>query len=123
MAEYASVAWHSMLSLEQTTVIERQQNKALQFIYYGIGFSAEKMQKMSGLETLAARRYKACKKFAERCLENNRFSGWFPERPDQDRARRETAAYEKYLEWPAPVPTAATTHPSTTSEESLTGKQ
>ena len=80
VAEYASVALHSMLTFEQSRLIERQQDKALQFIY-GVGISAEKMRKMADLETLAKRRFKACKKFAERALDSEKFRHWFPMRP------------------------------------------
>ena len=100
VAEYATVALHSMLTFEQSAILERQQNKALQFIF-GLGISAKKMRALAGIKTLAERRFMACEKFARKSLDNHRFRGWFPERDAGDRARRDNAQYEKYREFPA----------------------
>ena len=55
LAEYVSVLWHSMLTAEQSAMIEREPTQALRHIY-GHGPSAESMRKMSGVELLSKRR-------------------------------------------------------------------
>ena len=72
VAEYASVIMHPMMNLEQSRILERQQSKALQFIY-GVGISARKMRLKAGIKTLAERQFDACKNFAEKALDSDRF--------------------------------------------------
>ena len=50
-AEYASPAWHSMITACQSESLERQQNQAMKNIY-GVGLSARKMREKSGLQQL-----------------------------------------------------------------------
>ena len=89
-----------MLTHEQSELLERQQTKALQFIF-GVGLSARVMRTKAGIETLKERRVSACKKFAKTTLENDRFREWFPLRPAATRERRTSVSYKKYVELPA----------------------
>ena len=93
VAEYAANILHPMLTLEQSHLIERQQDLALKFIY-GIKTSAGKCRKRSGLQTQAQRRFVACKNFAELALESERFRRWFSERPPPVHTQRVGVLYE-----------------------------
>ena len=65
-----------MLTVEQTTKIERQPNQALKLIY-GPGISARKMRKLAGIETLEKKREEgACLKFARNSIKTPRSEHW-----------------------------------------------
>ena len=68
---------------------------------FGYGISARKMRARAGIETLALRRFNACKKFAQDLASNPRFSDWMTRRPDQSRGRREMVDYMTFVEHPA----------------------
>ena len=80
IAEYVSVVWHSSITAKQSALLERQQTRALPHIY-GFGLSTRAMLERSGLELLSVRRERACSVFAWKCVNNERFRGWFPRRP------------------------------------------
>ena len=82
-AEYASPAWHSMINIKQSEVLERQQTQALKNIF-GVGVSARKMRDRSGLDRLWTRREKVCQNFALKNRNNVRCRDWFKERPVSD---------------------------------------
>ena len=63
VAEYASVAWHSTITKEQTENFERQQTHALRGIFGG-DISAKKPRDLAGVTTLWERRESTCLKFA-----------------------------------------------------------
>ena len=63
IAEYAAVAWGSMITKEQAGLLERQQNQALKNIF-GLGISARAMRERAGIKTLCERRKAAALKFA-----------------------------------------------------------
>ena len=96
-AEYASPAWHSLLTLGQSEQIERQQSQALKNIY-GIGSSAQKMRQKSGIERLWARRERACKNFATKNIQNPRCKGWFVTRTVASYPRRAGTTYRTFDE-------------------------
>ena len=96
-AEYASPAWHSMITACQSESLERQQNQAMKNIY-GVGLSARNMREKSGLERLWMRRETACEKFAIKNESNVRCNGWFVKRPEPQYARRIGATYNTYHE-------------------------
>ena len=100
--EYASPAWHSLLSAEQSDRIERQQIQALKNIY-GPGLSASKMRSKADLPLLRTRREEITLKFAQKATTNKRCSGWFVERAAPKYARRASTNYPRYQE-----PTART---------------
>ena len=88
--DYCSVVYHSSLTTAQTYSLERLQSQALKCIY-GYEYSYRALLEISGLTTLQVRRENRCIKFAQKCLANDRMSGWFPleanPRPVRDRNR------------------------------------
>ena len=54
------------------------------------------MLELSGLETLRNRRIMLTDKFATKCINNPRFSGWFPETSGRRSARRKDIYLEQY---------------------------
>ena len=88
-AEYASTAWNSMISPEQSESVERQQTQALKNIF-GYGISAAKLHDRAGLPTLFKRREDFANRFAKKNLENPRCSGWFVERTVSSYIQEET---------------------------------
>ena len=97
VVEYAAAAWHPMLTVEQSEELERQQTQAMKNIV-GPGISAAKMRDMLNIELLATRRKKAVIRFATRCIDSERFGGWFPVRPEPMYPRREGVNYNRYAE-------------------------
>ena len=67
VAEYVSPAWHSSLA----AFLEKQQSQSLRNIF-GFGLSASKMRKTAEIPLLSTRRLQACKKFAEKNINNPR---------------------------------------------------
>ena len=70
VAEYATVAWHSLLTKEQANQLEKQQTQAMKNVL-GIGISAEKMRNELALETLSDRRERSVLRFASKCSKKN----------------------------------------------------
>ena len=93
VADYMSKVYHSMITDSQDEAIERLQTHALRCIY-GARLSGRRMREMAGIETLRQRRIGHCDKFAAKCVQSVRFSGWFPENV----RRRSTRNREEYLE-------------------------
>ena len=88
--EYASSVYHSMITATQALALERMQANALKTIY-GWHNSYTTCRRLSGLPTLAERRFVNCKNFAMKTAENERFRHWFPRNEDcgHDLRRRE----------------------------------
>ena len=63
--DYAAVVYHSMLTNEQTTALERLQSSALKIIY-GFGHTSEALREMAEIETLWERRNRLVTKFQRR---------------------------------------------------------
>ena len=99
-AEYASPAWHPLLTAGQTNEIERQQVQALKNIY-GYELSAQKLREKANIPLLSTRRFEACKVFATKCAKSDRFKHWFPLRHQPVYARREGTSYRQYEEYTA----------------------
>ena len=95
--EYASPAWHSLLTAGQAAHLERQQSQALKNIF-GPGISANKMRKKAGLDLLSNRRENAVRKFGMKCLANPRCEGWFKDRGFPSYPRRVGINYPRYIE-------------------------
>ena len=98
IVEYSSVVYNSMLTKEQEKAIENVQTRALKSIY-GYVYTKAQVLQMSGLETLAERRERACHKFAVKLANNPRFAGWFPKR--KTRARTGGDQNQEYVEYQA----------------------
>ena len=96
-AEYTTVAWHSLLTKEQSHQIERQKTQAMKNIL-GIGLSAEKMRGTLSLETLSDMREKSVLRFATNCSKNPRFATWFPLREGRVKNLRESFGHRKIKE-------------------------
>ena len=97
VVEYASPAWSSMLTAEQSERLERQQTQALKNIY-GAGLSAQKMRLKADIPTLKTRRDKAGLSFIKRCINNERCTAWFSERNAHLHSRRRNVCYPRYYE-------------------------
>ena len=97
VAEYASPAWHSLLTVTQSELLERQQTQAMKNMF-GVGKSARLMRKESGLERLWTRREEACRMFAQKNVSNVRCAGWFEQRVNISYPRRTGTTYRTYKE-------------------------
>ena len=75
--DYCSTVFHSSLTLSQSIVLERLQAKALKAIF-GYESSYRELMAKADLTTLRSRREAREIRFAEKCLESERFSKWFP---------------------------------------------
>ena len=97
VAEYASSAWHSLLTKEQANQLESQQNQAMKNIL-GLGISARRMREKLNLSTLYERRENAVLKFAQKCTVSERFGHWFSLRAVPTYERRSSVRYRQYNE-------------------------
>ena len=79
--EFTSVTYHSMLTSEQTTELERVQLRSFKIIY-GTKTSYRQALEISGEDTLQERRERAVLKFAQKMSRNPKYSErWFPKKP------------------------------------------
>ena len=92
--EYGNVSIHSMLTVDQSETIEKQQIRALKLIY-GFDKSTDQVLELSGLDRLALRRGKAVDRFALRIVDSDRFGHLFPERPAAQCRSRGSRKYEE----------------------------
>ena len=82
--EANAVVYHPMLSVTQTEALERMQKQVFR-LCFGIEASYARLLEGYQLETLAARRTKAVKRFVAKAMTNDRFAGrWFIRRPGVD---------------------------------------
>ena len=81
--EYVVVAWHSSLSSQQESSIERCQSVCLRIILQESYISYEAALEMTGLEKLAIRRTQRCIKFSKKCSEHAINKRFFPENVQQ----------------------------------------
>ena len=82
--------WHSSLSEQNSSDIERVQKSACKVIlkdYYSTYESALKLLK---LETLKTRREKLCKSFAQKCTRNVKVKSVFQKVPVKDKSEIKT---------------------------------
>ena len=94
--EYCAPVYHSLMTDVQDQEMERAQVGALRAIY-GYGDSARTLRQKSDLRTLREQRVALSDNFANKCLENLRFKGWFPLKT----GRRSARSGELYQEFPA----------------------
>lgn len=95
--EYAAPAWHSLLTAGQAALLERQQVQSLRNIY-GQGLSANKMRQKADIDLLSKRRETISKRFAVKCLTNERSAHWFQKRAVPTYSRRQGVNYPTYRE-------------------------
>jgi hypothetical protein len=93
--EYCSVVYHSMLTSEQASDLERTQCQALKCIFGYAGESYESLREKAEIETLESRRVQAVDKFTDKCLAG-RYSGWFPINRSSRTTRQKNPYEEKY---------------------------
>ena len=89
--EQSCQVWHSSLTFENLTDIERVQKNALKIILKEDYIYYEDALSTAGLECLVERRDKLCLKFARACLKNDNVKDMFPynDPVEQDVRQRE----------------------------------
>ena len=92
--EYGSIPIHSLLSQEQSDLIDRQQSRALKLIY-GFDKTTTEVLALTGLDPLSLRRSKAVDRFALKLVDSPRYGHWFPELPPERSRSRNS---KKYME-------------------------
>ena len=101
--EYAAPVWHSSVTLEESTQIERVQKSALRIILGGSYYTYKNALQQMQLETLYSRRQRLCVKFARKCLKSNKFSHWFKtedkETITRQRAQKFRSVYSRTMRY------------------------
>ena len=92
LTEQSSVVWHSSITKGEQKDIERIQKIALRIILGQDYSSYANSLKITGLDTLKARRTKLCLNFAKKCVKNDSISWMFP----PNLSNVETRNQEKY---------------------------
>ena len=96
MLDYACVTYHSMLTVDQSKEIEKQQRNSLKVIY-GPNIIYAGMLNLSGLEWLPDRRLRLLDNFAKKAAEDPKYRRWFPPKEFFHRdLRRELFFEEKF---------------------------
>ena len=78
VVEQSAVVWSSSLTKGEQRDLERTQKVALKIILKEDYTDYEKALKLTGLDTLSARRAKLCLNFAKKCTKNDLTSQMFP---------------------------------------------
>ena len=79
VCDFASVTYHSMLTLEQSEEIERVQKRAMRIIL-GWDTNYRELIDTGKVESLKKRRERMTLNFAKKTESNPRFKKWFPRR-------------------------------------------
>jgi len=77
IVESSALVWHSSLTIAEVTDIERIQKVALTVIFENRYEYYENAINITGLETLYDRRTQLCKKFATKCVKNEKTRDMF----------------------------------------------
>ena len=94
--DFAAVAYHSLLTGEQTKFLERLQRRALRIIDQNFSTYEDSLANL-GLPTLQQRRLDLVDGFVQKALNNPRFSGrWFPEKSPHGYDTRHEHRYVEY---------------------------
>ena len=88
VTEYCSVAFHSSLTVEQKTDLERIQKTCLKIILVENYVDYEAALEMTGLQTLFDRREKRCLDFALKCIEHPVNNKQFPLNKNVDNVQK-----------------------------------
>ena len=78
MVEYSCVVWHSLITGEDSTSIERVQKTALRLILRDQYFDYASALEVTGLDKLSERRTQLSMSFARKCLRNKKTADLFP---------------------------------------------
>ena len=81
--EQSCVVWHSSLTQEDASNIERVQKNSIRIILKHEYISYEQALEKLNLETLEQRRENLCLKFAKKCLKNSHASDMFELKDDK----------------------------------------
>ena len=91
--EFATPAYHSLLSLEQSEDLERLQRRIFKVIF-GWNYSYRSVLEHYGLKTLKERREESVLKFAQKTADNPRFKDWFKKNPPRKHKTRRNLLYQ-----------------------------
>jgi len=95
ICEYAAPVWHSKITAAQSDQLERIQKRACRIILGSKYASYTQTLSRLNLQTLEDRRLHLCRQFAQKCLESERYSGWFPQNPNTHiMSRRNTSTLD-----------------------------
>ena len=97
MLEYCCVVWHSSITEEESTNIERVQKTALRIILGNTYNDYKSALEITGLDTLRTRRRKLSISFAKKCTRSKVNSDLFPLKEKSVNTR----PHEKYFVTPA----------------------
>ena len=78
VVENSAVVWHSSLTVAERMAIERIQKVSLKIILNEYYDSYSQALKITGLPSLEERRLILCKKFATKCIKNEKTCDIFP---------------------------------------------
>ena len=78
LTEYCAVAWHSSLTIDQSSKLERIQRTCLKVILGEMYVSYPAALEMCQLQPLATRRQTRCLNFAKKCFKHPKNSRLFP---------------------------------------------
>ena len=78
VVEQSAVVWHSSITKGEQKDLERTQKVALRIILKDDYTCYTEALKLTGLDTLTARRTKLCLNFARKCKKSDQTSGMFP---------------------------------------------
>ena len=92
--EQSCQVWHSNLTFENMTDLERVQKNALKIILKENYISYENALTRTGLDCLLDRREQLCLKFAKACLRNSNMKDMFPLNKDYQQNTRNKEKYE-----------------------------
>ena len=97
MVEYCCVVWHSSITVEESSSIERVQKTALRIILRDNYNDYSSALKLTGLDRLQDRRTNLSLSFAKKCLKNKNNKDLFPLNVKSVNTRE----HEKYYVTPA----------------------
>ena len=86
--EYCCVLWHSSITQEEITNLDRVQKCAVRVIMGEEYEGYEESLSLLNLEDLTVRRESLCLDFAKQCLLNPKTMSWFPTNPASDHDTR-----------------------------------
>ena len=94
LTEYCSVAFHSSLTVEQSTKLEQIQKVCLRIILDEMYVSYSTALEKTGLQLLSDRRKARCLDFARKCVKHPRNSRLFPVKEQSDYPIRNTESFQ-----------------------------
>ena len=97
LTEYCATAFHSSLTLEQSTDLERSHKTCLRVILGGNYVSYTAALEMTGQASLIERREKRCLEFALRCIKHPINKKIFPQNPNLNQEGMEIRSREVFV--------------------------